>query len=60
VFSDQLLLGRVFVALLDHVSESNWIETIPGIDVSMDLRIYGPEKAVLDGTYKISRFELTK
>jgi hypothetical protein len=40
--------------------ESNWIETIPGIDVFMGLRTYGPEKAVLDGTYKIPRFELMK
>ena len=38
--------------------ESNWIETLPGIDVFMGLRTYGPEKAVLDGTYKIPRFEL--
>ena len=40
--------------------ESNWIETIPGIDVFMGLRTYGPEKAVLDGTYKMPRFELMK
>ncbi|WP_035358331.1 DUF1214 domain-containing protein [Edaphobacter aggregans] len=40
--------------------ESNWIGTIPGIDVFMGLRTYGPEKAVLDGTYKIPRFELMK
>jgi hypothetical protein len=40
--------------------ESNWIETIPGIEVFMGLRTYGPEKAVLDGTYKIPRFELMK
>jgi hypothetical protein len=40
--------------------ESNWIETIPGIDVFIGLRTYGPEKVVLDGTYKIPRFELVK
>ena len=40
--------------------ESNWIETISGIDVIVGLRTYGPEKAVLDGTYKIPRFELIK
>ena len=40
--------------------ESNWIETLPGIDVFMGLRTYGPEKAVLDGTYKMPRFELMK
>jgi hypothetical protein len=40
--------------------ESNWIETIPGIDVIMGVRTYGPEMALLDGTYKIPRFELMK
>jgi hypothetical protein len=40
--------------------ESNWIETIPGIDIFIGLRTYGPEKAVLDGTYKIPRFKLVK
>ena len=40
--------------------ESNWIETIPGIELFIGLRTYGPEKAVLDGTYKIPRFELMK
>ena len=40
--------------------ESNWIETIPGADIFIGLRTYGPEKTVLDGTYKIPRFELVK
>jgi len=40
--------------------ESNWIETIPGTDVVMGLRTYGPGKALLDGTYKMPRFELMK
>jgi hypothetical protein len=30
----------------------------PGIEIFIGLRIYGPEKVVLDGTYKIPRFEL--
>jgi hypothetical protein len=40
--------------------ESNWIETIPGTDIFIGLRTYGPEKAVLEGTYKMPRFELMK
>ena len=38
--------------------ESNWIETIPGSEVFIGLRTYGPEESVLDGTYKMPRFEL--
>ena len=37
--------------------ESNWIETMPGSDIFIGLRTYGPEESVLDGTYKIPRFE---
>jgi len=37
--------------------ERNWIETIPGSDIFIGLRTYGPEQTVLDGTYKIPRFE---
>ncbi len=40
--------------------ESNWIETIPGSAIFIGLRTYGPEQAVLDGTYKIPRFELMR
>ncbi|MCK5480706.1 MAG: DUF1214 domain-containing protein [Gammaproteobacteria bacterium] len=40
--------------------ESNWIETIPGTDIFIGLRTYGPEKTVLDGAYKIPRFKLVK
>jgi hypothetical protein len=40
--------------------ESNWIETIPGSDIFIGLRTYGPEKTVLEGTYKIPRFELVE
>jgi hypothetical protein len=38
--------------------EANWIETLPGIDVIVGLRTYGPEKTLLDGTYKMPHFEL--
>jgi hypothetical protein len=38
--------------------ETNWIETIPGTEIFIGLRTYGPEDTVLDGTYKIPRFEL--
>ena len=38
--------------------ESNWIETIPGSEIFIGLRTYGPEKEVLEGTYKMPRFEL--
>lgn len=37
--------------------ETNWIETIPGSNIFIGLRTYGPEQSVLDGTYKIPRFE---
>ena len=37
--------------------ESNWIETIPGSEIFIGLRTYGPEKEVLEGVYKIPRFE---
>jgi len=40
--------------------ERNGIETIPGGDIFIGLRTYGPEKTVLDGTYKIPRFELVE
>lgn len=40
--------------------ESNWIETIPGSEIFIGLRTYGPEKSVLEGAYKIPRFELQK
>jgi hypothetical protein len=40
--------------------ESNWIETIPGSEVFIGLRTYGPEESVLDGTYKMPRFELVQ
>jgi hypothetical protein len=40
--------------------ETNWIETIPGSDIFIGLRTYGPEKSVLEGKYKIPRFELVK
>ncbi len=38
--------------------ESNWIETIPGSDIFIGLRTYGPEESVLSGSYKIPRFVL--
>ena len=40
--------------------DSNWIETIPGSEIFIGLRTYGPEESVLKGKYKIPRFELTK
>ena len=39
---------------------SNWIETIPGSEIFIGLRTYGPEESVLKGNYKIPRFELTE
>ena len=38
--------------------ESNWIETIPGSEIFIGVRTYGPEDSVLTGEYKIPRFEL--
>jgi hypothetical protein len=40
--------------------ESNWIQSIPGISLFVGVRTYGPGEALLDGTYKIPRFELVK
>ena len=40
--------------------ESNWIETIPRTEIFIGLRTYGPEKSVLEGSYKMPRFELVK
>ncbi len=40
--------------------ESNWIETIPGSEIFIGLRTYGPEESVLKGEYKIPRFELVE
>lgn len=40
--------------------ESNWIETIPGSEIFIGLRTYGPEESVLSGEYKIPRFELVE
>jgi len=37
--------------------ESNWIETIPGSSIFIGLRTYGPKPEVLNGSYKIPRFE---
>ena len=37
--------------------ESNWIETIPGTEIFIGLRTYGPEPEVLDGSYKMPRFK---
>ena len=39
---------------------ANWIETIPGSEVFIGLRTYGPEENVLSGEYKIPRFELVE
>jgi hypothetical protein len=39
---------------------SNWIETIPGSEIFIGVRTYGPEESVLKGNYKIPRFELTE
>ena len=40
--------------------ESNWIGTIPGSEIFIGLRTYGPEDSVLKGEYKIPRFELVR
>jgi hypothetical protein len=36
---------------------SNWIETIPGTDIFIGIRVYGPAEKMLDGTYRMPRFE---
>ena len=36
---------------------SNWIETIPVTDIFIGIRVYGPTEKMLDGTYRMPRFE---
>ena len=36
---------------------SNWIETIPDTDIFIGIRVYGPAEEMLDGTYRMPRFE---
>ena len=36
---------------------SNFLETIPGIDLFIGWRTYGPEARLFDGTYRMPRFE---
>jgi hypothetical protein len=40
--------------------ETNWIETIPGSEIFIGIRIYGPEQSVLKGEYKMPRFDRLK
>ncbi|MBL4796300.1 MAG: DUF1254 domain-containing protein [Oleispira sp.] len=35
---------------------SNWIETIPGSEIFIGIRTYGPKESVLKGDYKMPRF----
>jgi len=39
---------------------SNWIETIPGTDIFIGLRVYGPADEMLNGEYEMPRFERVK
>ncbi len=39
---------------------SNWIETIPGTDIFIGIRVYGPAEEMLDGTYRMPRFEVVE
>ena len=40
--------------------ESNWIQTVPGMGWHMLFRLYGPEKAWFDKTWRPSEVELVK
>ena len=40
--------------------KTNWIKTLPGTEIFIGLRTYGPEDNVLDEAYKIPRFELVE
>ena len=40
--------------------ESNWIQTVPGLGWHMLFRLYGPEKAWFDKTWRPSEVELVK
>jgi hypothetical protein len=35
---------------------SNWIETIPGSDIFIGIRVYGPAEEMLNGEYRMPRF----
>ena len=40
--------------------ESQWVQTIPGKGFFVYFRIYGPEQAAFDGTWKLNDIELVK
>ena len=40
--------------------ESNWIQTVPGMGWHMLFRLYGPEQAWFDKTWRPSEIELVK
>jgi hypothetical protein len=40
--------------------ENNWIQTVPGMGWHMLFRLYGPEKAWFDKTWRPSEVELVK
>ena len=40
--------------------ESNWVQTVPGMGWHMLFRLYGPEQAWFDKTWRPSEIELVK
>ena len=40
--------------------ESNWVQTIPDRGFFIYFRLFGPEEALFNGTWKLNDFELVK
>ncbi|MCP4374962.1 MAG: hypothetical protein GY794_02100 [bacterium] len=42
-----------FVALVESVNKSNWVQTTPDQGYFAAIRIYSPKEAVFDGSWKL-------
>ena len=47
-------------AYLDGGKENQWVKTIPGKGWFTFVRMYGPEKPIFDGTYKLQDIQEVK
>ncbi len=45
---------------LEKGKESNWVQTVPGMGWHMLFRLYGPEQAWFDKTWRPSEIQLVK
>ena len=53
-------IDRYFAPAAPAISESNWIQTVPGKGFYPMLRFYTPKEGVFDGTWKLPDVELVK